>query len=95
MNKSELIDIISDEANIKRKDAIMAVDAIIKKIMLSLKKGERVELRGFGSFQVKVVKERVGRNPQTGENVNVPPKKVVGFKIGKDFKSLLNEDDLK
>ncbi len=93
MNKSDLVDMISDKANIKKRDAIAAIDAIVKKIILSLKKGERVELRGFGVFNVKVVKERVGINPKTCEKISIPPKKSVVFKIGKEFKAKLNIND--
>ena len=78
--------------NFLKKDLDKFADIIIKEIKETLKRGERVELRGFGVFSTNIQKARISRNPKTGEKVNTPQKKTIHFKMAKDlFKKLNNE----
>ena len=78
--------------NFLKKDLEKLINIILNEIKESLKRGERVELRGFGIFSSNVQKARISRNPKTGEKVNTPQKKTINFKISKDlFKKLNNE----
>ncbi|MDQ6966260.1 MAG: integration host factor subunit beta [Mariprofundaceae bacterium] len=87
MTKSELIDaIVEFEGQITRREAEVVVNNILTAIGDALGRGERVELRGFGSFYTKGRDARVGRNPKTGESVNVPAKIVPQFKPGKELR---------
>ncbi len=86
MNRSELIIAIKNEADLSRKDAEKVVDTFFDVIKKTLSKGERVEIRGFGSFAVKNYKPYIGRNPKTGVQINVPSKKLPFFKVGKELK---------
>lgn len=86
MVKGELIAQVAEELNLTRKEANLIVNTIFKSIADSLAQGQKVELRGFGSFRVKQRRARQGRNPRTGDTVNVPSKKVPFFKPGKDLK---------
>lgn len=88
MVKKELTALLSQKVGISKKEADIAVKTIFDTIVESLSNGEKVELRGFGSFRVKDRKPRKSRNPKTGEVVNVPAKKVPFFKSGKDMKIL-------
>ncbi len=90
MNRSELIIAIKNEADLSRKDAEKIVDTYFDAIKETLSKGERVEIRGFGSFTVKNYKPYIGRNPKTGVQINVPPKKLPFFKVGKDLKEMVD-----
>ena len=83
MNKEELIGKISKDAKITKVAAKAALDSTISSIQGSLKKGKPVKLVRFGTFSVSKRKARVGRNPQTGEKINIPAKKVAKFKAGK------------
>ena len=85
MNKEELIGKISKDAKITKVAAKAALDTTLSSIQGSLKKGKPVTLVGFGTFSVSKRKARVGRNPQTGEKINIPAKKVAKFKAGKDL----------
>jgi DNA-binding protein HU-beta len=85
MNKAELIDAIHGEFESKAK-AERALEAILDAMKGALKKGDRVQLVGFGSFTVKKRAARTGRNPQTGEKINIPASKTVGFKAGEAMK---------
>jgi len=88
MTKSELIDIIVElEDQITRREAEVVVNNILNAIGDALGRGERVELRGFGSFYTKKRDARIGRNPKTGESVSVPSKIVPQFKPGKDLRN--------
>ena len=79
--------------NLLKKDLNKFVDIILNEIRQSLKRGERVELRGFGVFSTNIQKARISRNPKTGEKVNTPEKKTIHFKMAKDlFKKLNNEE---
>ena len=80
--------------NFLKKDLEKFVNIILKEIKETLKRGERVELRGFGVFSTNTQKARISRNPKTGEKVNTPQKKTIHFKMAKDlFKKLNNEKD--
>jgi integration host factor subunit beta len=87
MTKSELISMLSDKfSQLVHKDAELSVKTIIDSLSNTLSKGGRVEIRGFGSFSLNHRPARLGRNPKTGENVNVPEKFVPHFKPGKELK---------
>ena len=91
--KSKLLkDLSKNYPNFLKKDLEKFTSIILKEIKNTLKKGERVELRGFGIFSTKIQKPRISRNPKTGEKVSTPEKKTIHFKISKDlFKKLNNE----
>ena len=90
VNKSEMIDVIAEEAQISKAAASRAMDAVINAVTRSLANGEQVTLVGFGTFSVRERAARVGRNPQTGEAVQIKAAKVPGFKAGKALKDALN-----
>ncbi len=91
MNKSELIKTLADEANLSMEDASMVVNTFVGYMKDSLLAGERVEIRGFGSFKVKEYAGYTGRNPKTGEKVTVEPKRLPFFRAGKELKEFLNK----
>ncbi|MBQ8605729.1 MAG: HU family DNA-binding protein [Clostridia bacterium] len=86
MNKAELIAAVAESTELSKKDAGIALDAIIKEIKGALKKGDKVQLVGFGSFEVKNKPERKGKNPRTGEVITIKASKAPAFKAGKAFK---------
>ena len=86
MNKSDLINVVKERAGLSRKEAEQAVLTFFNEIARSLEKGDRVEIRGFGSFTVKRYKSYTGRNPKSGEPISVPEKKLPFFKVGKELK---------
>ncbi len=86
MNKSELIDILAEQAKITRKRAETVVNLIFDSMTETLVKGERIEIRGFGSFTAKNYDSYTGRNPRTGEAIEVAPKRLPFFKVGKELK---------
>ena len=90
MTKAELVDEVSKNSDLNKKDAEVIVQTVLDSIVDSLKEGEKVELRGFGSFRLRNRASRQGRNPKTGENVFVPAKRVPYFKPGKELKALIN-----
>jgi integration host factor subunit beta len=90
MTKSEMIEKIAEEyPSLSKKDIEFIVNGVFSSIKETLKSGGKVEIRGFGSFKVREKAAKVGRNPKTGEKVNVPPKKVPYFKPGKEIKEQL------
>jgi len=92
LNKSDLIlRILESEPNLFKKDASKIVNVFFDTISEAISKGERVELRGFGVFDVKVREARIARNPKNGEAVAVPAKKVPFFRMGKDMKDRINK----
>jgi integration host factor subunit beta len=93
MNKSELIERLSRKENLTEKKAIDVINLIFKGFMDELKSGGRIEIRGFGSFVVRDYGAYTGRNPKTGENIKVSPKKLPFFKVGKELKEMV--DNLK
>ena len=87
INKKELIEIIANEQEqLPYKDIELAIKTIIESMIESLKKGKRIEIRGFGSFSLRYRKSRIGRNPKSGESVNIDERYVPHFKPGKDLK---------
>jgi integration host factor subunit beta len=92
MNKAELINKVSEKANMTQKVAKVIVDTLFDGMMESLEKGERIEIRGFGSFVVRHYGGYKGRNPKTGEIVDVPPKRLPFFKVGKELRELVNTE---
>jgi integration host factor subunit beta len=91
MNKTKLINKVSERMNIKPKAAKVIVETIFDEMRESLQKGERIEIRGFGSFALRQYGAYKGRNPKTGEIVDVSPKKLPHFKVGKELKDLVNQ----
>ncbi len=90
MNKTEFIDAISDTTNLSKADAGRALEAVIDIITEQLKSGEQVVLTGFGTFQARRREARAGRNPQTGETIEIKASNVPAFKAGKALKDALN-----
>ena len=90
MNKSELIDAIAESADISKAAAGRALDAVISSITGALKNGEQVVLVGFGTFSVKERAARTGRNPQTGEPIEIVAARIPSFKAGKALKDAVN-----
>jgi DNA-binding protein HU-beta len=90
MNKAELIDAVAGQANLPKADATRAVDAVFDSITSALKSGATVSLLGFGTFVVKARAARAGRNPRTGETIEIAASKVPGFKAGKALKDAVN-----
>lgn len=90
MNKSELIAAVAAKSELTKKDVEKAVNAVLGTIEGSLKKGEKVALVGFGTFEAKSRPARKGHNPLTGAEINIPASKAPSFKAGKAFKDALN-----
>mgnify|MGYP006297959035 CR=1 FL=1 len=91
-NKKDLTNAIAEATNKTKKDSKGIVDSIAKVIKATLSKGEKVKLVNFGTFTVVERKARKGRNPRTGESIDIPAKKVVKFKPGKQLKGLVNDE---
>ncbi|MDY6972500.1 MAG: HU family DNA-binding protein [Thermodesulfobacteriota bacterium] len=86
MNKSQLIETVAKEENLASKKAEEVVNTVFREMQKALINGERVEIRGLGSFKVKQYEGYQGRNPKTGEIIEVAPKKLPFFKVGKELK---------
>ncbi|MBW1763138.1 MAG: integration host factor subunit beta [Deltaproteobacteria bacterium] len=86
MNRSDLIEILSKDSGLTKRMAEEIVDSVFNSMTNSLARGERVEIRGFGNFKVKAYDGYTGRNPKTGELIEVKPKKMPFFKCGKELK---------
>ena len=91
MNKTELINAVAEKAELSKKDAEAAVTAMIDAITGALVEGEKVQLVGFGAFEVKARAERVGSNPQTKETITIPASKTPVFKAGKALKDAVSK----
>ncbi len=89
MNKTELINAVAGQAALSKKDSEAAVNAALEVITAALKDGDKVQLVGFGSFEVKKREARVGRNPRTKEAIDIPASKVPVFKPGKALKDVI------
>ncbi|MBM7855975.1 DNA-binding protein HU-beta [Desulfohalotomaculum tongense] len=89
MNKAELISSVAEKTELTKKDAEKAVNALLESISEALASGDKVQLVGFGTFDVSERKERKGRNPQTGEEIIIPATKVPTFKAGKALKEMV------
>ncbi|NLJ33219.1 MAG: HU family DNA-binding protein [Firmicutes bacterium] len=90
MNKGELISSVANKIDITKKDAEKAVNAVFETIQETMATGEKVQLIGFGTFEVRERKARKGRNPQTGEEIDIPAAKVPAFKAGKGLKDAVS-----
>ena len=93
MTKAELVEEVSRVSELTKKHSEVIVDTVFKSIIDALHRGEKIELRGFGSFRLRKREPRKGRNPKTGDKVDVPPKKVPYFKPGKELKDLINRTE--
>ncbi len=92
MTKAELVEDVARAAELTKKDAERLVELVFESIIETLNQGEKIELRGFGSFRVRERGARRGRNPKTGDPVDIPAKRVPYFKPGKELKELINEE---
>ena len=92
MTKAELVDEVARAAELNKRDAEVIVETVFESIVSALHKGEKVELRGFGSFRTRERGPRRGRNPKTGEPVDVPAKRVPYFKPGKELKEFFTDE---
>src|SRR6202049_2691384 len=90
MTKADLIEEVSRVVEMTRKEAEVIVEAIFDSVVRSLRGGDKIEIRGFGSFRTRQRNARVGRNPKTGARVDVPAKKIPFFKPSKELKDLIN-----
>lgn len=92
MTKSELVEAVASNVdNFSRKDVEIIVDTVFQSMTDSLAKGDKVEIRGFGSFKIKEREGRQGRNPKSGESIYIAPKKVPFFKAGKEIRERINK----
>jgi DNA-binding protein HU-beta len=91
VNKSELITGIAEKSKLTKKDAEAALKGFIESVEETLEKGEKVQLVGFGTFEVRKRAARIGRNPRTKEEINIPESTVPVFKAGKEFKDRVNK----
>jgi integration host factor subunit beta len=94
MTKAELVEDVARAAELTKKDAERLVEIVFESIIETLNQGEKIELRGFGSFRVRERGARRGRNPKTGDPVSIPAKRVPYFKPGKELKELINDHGL-
>ncbi|MGD0975144.1 MAG: HU family DNA-binding protein [Candidatus Korobacteraceae bacterium] len=90
MTKADLIEEVSRLAELTRKDSEVIVETIFDSVVRALRSGDKIEIRGFGSFRTRQRKPRVGRNPKTGDRVEVPAKKIPFFKPSKELKDMVN-----
>ncbi len=90
MTKSDMAEKLAEKININKQQAEGIINIFTNSVIEALARGDKVEIRGFGSFRVRHRAAKEGRNPKTGEKVHVPPKKVPFFKTGKDFRLIVN-----
>lgn len=90
MNKAELVDQVAGKTGMTKKDTEEFVNTFIRCVEEALQAGDKVQLVGFGTFEVRDRQERKGRNPQTGAVIDIPATRVPAFKAGKDFKGMVN-----
>src|SRR5436305_10367108 len=90
MTKADLIEEVARITDVTRRDSEVIVESIFDSIVHSLRAGDKIEIRGFGSFRTRQRNSRVGRNPKTGDRVDVPAKKIPFFKPSKELKDLIN-----
>lgn len=93
MTKADLVEEVIRVAVLSKKDAEHVVNTVFAQIMEALKSDDKIELRGFGSFRVRRRRSRLGRNPKTGDRVDVPSKRIPYFKPGKELRDLINGED--
>lgn len=89
MTKADLVELVAETADLPRKQADELVQVVLEAVIAALHRDEKVELRGFGSFRIRQRGERTGRNPKTGSQVHVPPKRIPYFKPGKHLREEL------
>lgn len=92
MTKADLVEKIAVQVELSKKESEHVVNAVFRSIIDALAQGDKVELRGFGSFRTRLRDSRIGRNPKTGDKVDVPQKSVPFFKPGKHLKQLVNDE---
>ena len=92
LTKAALVELVADIADLRKKRAEVVVETVFASIAESLRRGEKVELRGFGSFRLRHREPRRGRNPRTGNRVDVPSKRVAYFKPGNELKERINRE---
>lgn len=90
MTKADLIEEVSRSIDMTRKEAEVIVETIFESIVGALRTGDKIEIRGFGSFRTRQRQARIGRNPKTGDKVEVPPKRIPFFKPSKELKDTVN-----
>jgi len=93
MTKADLIEEVAKVAEVTRKDGEVIVETIFDSIVKSLRAGDKIEIRGFGSFRTRQRKPRTGRNPKTGAKVDVPAKTIPFFKPSKELKDMVNDEN--
>ena len=93
MTKADLVDKVTALGDLTRRDGEIIVDLLFDSVIGALKSGDKIEIRGFGSFRTRQRNSRVGRNPKTGAKVEVPAKKVPFFKPSKELRDLINPDN--
>jgi integration host factor subunit beta len=93
MTKADLIEEVSRVVEMTRKDSEIIVESIFDAVVKSLRTGDKIEIRGFGSFRTRQRQPRIGRNPKTGSRVEVPAKRIPYFKPSKELKDLVNGDE--
>ena len=94
MTKAALVEEVARVADLTKKHSEVIVDAVVHSIINALHRGEKIELRGFGSFRIRRREPRKGRNPKTGDRVDVPSKRVPYYKPGKELKDLINSEEI-
>jgi integration host factor subunit beta len=92
MTKADLVEEVVKAAEVSKKHAETIVNTVLDSIVAALRREDKIELRGFGSFRVRRRRSRQGRNPKTGDRVEVPEKRIPYFKPGKELKDLINSD---
>jgi integration host factor subunit beta len=90
MTKADLVEEVTQLGDLTRRDGEVIVDTIFESVIQALKTGDKIEIRGFGSFRIRQRKPRIGRNPKTGAKVEVPAKRVPYFKPSKELRDLVN-----
>ena len=90
MTKAELVEMVAEEINLTKKQTEVIVNILFNSITEALSRGDKVELRGFGSFRIRNRNPREGRNPKTGDTVYIPAKKVPFFKAGKELRAMVD-----
>jgi integration host factor subunit beta len=92
MTKADLIDVVAEKLKLPRGRAEILIGRVFDSMVEALRRGEGIEIRGFGSFSIREYKEYEGRNPRTGETVHVRPKRLAFFKVGKELRERVNEN---
>jgi integration host factor subunit beta len=93
MTKADLVEEVVRVSNLSKKHAETIVNTVLSSIVAALGEDDKIELRGFGSFRIRRRRSRQGRNPKTGDRVDVPEKRIPYFKPGKELKDLINSDE--